>query len=106
MSGFLLESMSCKIIHHPFVSTSARFQHQQESTHDPEYLAKLALYRLPKPYTDEVILHVFCEIDRTPHLRRAYDGLMVGENGYTHVGLNREISYLSLIHISEPTRPY
>ena len=60
----------------------------------PEYLAKLALSRLPKPYTDEVILHVFCEIERTPHLRGAYDGLMVGENGYTHVGLNREISYL------------
>ena len=39
----------------------------------PTYLAKLALSRLPKPYTDEVILHVFCEIERTPHLRKAYD---------------------------------
>ena len=59
---------------------------------DPEYLAKLALSRLPKPYTDEVILHVFCEIERTPHLRMAYDGLMMGENGYTHGGRNGEIS--------------
>ena len=60
----------------------------------PEYLAKLALSRLPKPYTDEVILHVFREIERTPHLRKAYDGLMVGENGYHHGGLNIQISYL------------
>ena len=60
----------------------------------PEYLAKLALSCLPKPYTNEVILHVFREIERTPHLRKAYDGLMVGENGYKHGGLNIQISYL------------
>ncbi|MCY4421377.1 MAG: hypothetical protein OXC42_09075 [Gammaproteobacteria bacterium] len=59
---------------------------------NPKYLAKLALSRLPKPYTDEVILHVFCEIERTPHLRRAYDGLMVGKDGYKHGGLNIQIS--------------
>ena len=57
----------------------------------PRYLARLALARLPRPYTGEVTLHVFCEIERTPHLRRAYDGLMEGENGYTHEGLNQEI---------------
>lgn len=33
---------------------------------DPYYSARLALARLPRPYTDEVILHVFCEIERTP----------------------------------------
>ena len=54
----------------------------------PTYLAQLALARLPKPYTDEVTLHVFCEIERTPHLRRAYDGLL---DAYDHAGLNQQI---------------
>ena len=59
---------------------------------DPTYLAKLALSRLPRPYTDEVTLHVFCEIERTPHLRKAYEGLMEGEDGYTQHGLNIQIA--------------
>ena len=58
---------------------------------NPSYLARLALARLPRPYTDEVVLHVFCEIERTPHLREAYNGLLKWEN-YKKVGLNREIS--------------
>lgn len=41
-----------------------------------EELARLALSRLPKPYTDEVILHVWCEIERTPRLRQMYDDLL------------------------------
>lgn len=63
---------------------------------NPRYLARLALARLPRPYTDQVILHVFCEIERTPHLREAYDGLMrrwwFDEGPYTQQGLNSQIS--------------
>lgn len=58
------------------------------------YLARLALARLPRPYTDEVILHVFCEIERTPHLRHLYDGLMddrLNPDSYTKDGLNQQI---------------
>ena len=39
-------------------------------------------------YTDEVTFHVFCEIERTPHLRRAYDELL---DDYDQGGLNRQI---------------
>ena len=42
---------------------------------EPRDLAQLALARLPRPYTDEVTMHVFCEIERTPHLRLHYDQL-------------------------------
>lgn len=62
----------------------------------PRYLARLALARLPRPYTEEVILHVFCEIERTPHLREAYNGLMrewwTDEGAYEQQGLNGQIS--------------
>ena len=58
----------------------------------PRYLARLALARLPRPYTEEVILHVFCEIERTPHLRKAYKALLKGDNAYTQSGLNSQIS--------------
>ena len=59
----------------------------------PRYLARLALARLPRPYTDQVILHVFCEIERTPHLREAYNGLLrFREDPYTQQGLNGQIS--------------
>lgn len=57
----------------------------------PQYLARLALARLLRPYNEEVIFHVFCEIERTPHLRRAYDRLLEGDNAYTKEGLNQEI---------------
>ena len=56
----------------------------------PNHLARQALARLPRPYTDEVTLHVFCEIERTPHLRRSYDALIDGR-GYTQDGLNTQI---------------
>lgn len=59
---------------------------------DPQYLARLALARLPRPYTDEVILHVFCEIERTPHLRKAYNSLLKGDDAYTKGGLNSQIA--------------
>jgi len=42
----------------------------------PQDLARIALSRLPRPYTAEVILHVFCEIERTPRLRLLYDQLV------------------------------
>ena len=42
---------------------------------DASHMARVALARLPRPYTDEVTLHVFCEIERTPHLRLQYDQL-------------------------------
>lgn len=58
---------------------------------EADRLAKLALARLPKPYTDEVLLHVFCEIERTPHLRRDYDQL-IEVKGYAHAGLNSLIA--------------
>ncbi|MCY4514347.1 MAG: hypothetical protein OXC69_04330 [Candidatus Tectomicrobia bacterium] len=59
---------------------------------DAAYLARLALARLPKPYTKEVTLHVFCEIERTPHLRKAYDKLLEKDNTYrTAGGLNSRI---------------
>lgn len=58
----------------------------------PKYLARSALARLPKPYTEEVILHVFCEIERTPHLRKAYKALMKGTDAYTQTGLNSQIA--------------
>ena len=41
----------------------------------PIDLARIALIRLPRPYTKEVTLHVFCEIERTPRLRMLYDQL-------------------------------
>lgn len=60
---------------------------------DPRYLARCALARLPRPYTDEVILHVFCEIERTPHLRKAYTKLKDGTVAdYTSGGLNSQIA--------------
>ena len=43
---------------------------------DGSELARMALSRLPRPFTDEVVLHVFCEIERTPHLLKAYEGLL------------------------------
>lgn len=58
----------------------------------PEYLARIALSRLPRPYTAEVILHVFCEIERTPHLRNRYDKLLKGPNAYAKQGLNSQIA--------------
>lgn len=57
----------------------------------PLLLARMALRRLPRPYTEEVSFHVFCELERTPHLRKAYDELLEGENAYTPDGLNKEI---------------
>ncbi|MXY04791.1 MAG: hypothetical protein F4171_15690 [Gammaproteobacteria bacterium] len=45
-----------------------------------EELVEIALFRLPRPYTPEVTLHVFCEIERTPRLLRAYERL-TGEYG-------------------------
>lgn len=54
----------------------------------PRYLARLALARLIKPYDKEVIFHVFCEIERTPHLRKAYDELL---ETYDQGGLNKQI---------------
>lgn len=56
---------------------------------DTSYLARLALSRLPRPYTDEVVLHVFCEIERTPHLRKRYEALIAATNKGQ---VNREIS--------------
>ena len=49
-------------------------------------LAKEALRRLPKPYTPEATLHVFCEIERTPHLRKQYDEMVAKLDS-----VNREI---------------
>ena len=49
-------------------------------------LAKTALRRLPKPYSDRVTLHVFCEIERTPELREKYDDLVAKMDS-----VNREI---------------
>ena len=54
----------------------------------PRYLARLALARLQRPYKKQVIFHVFCEIERTPHLRRAYDELL---EEYDQGGLNSQI---------------
>ena len=54
----------------------------------PDDLARVALARLPKPYTDEVTLHVFCEIERTPHLRLIYDQL---DEHMDHKWLNSRI---------------
>lgn len=60
---------------------------------DATHLAKLALARLPRPYTDQVILHVFCEIERTPHLRATYDNLtVIGDPPYDKGGLNIQIA--------------
>lgn len=58
----------------------------------PQSLARLALSRLPRPYTDEVILHVFCEIERTPHLRKHYDALLTCKKPYEQRGLNSQIA--------------
>ena len=46
----------------------------------PQDLARIALARLPRPYTAEVTLHVFCEIERTPRLRTLYDQLVKARN--------------------------
>lgn len=61
---------------------------------DARDLAELALSRLPKPYTSEVVLHVFCEIERTPHLLKLYHGMMDGTvNSYiSQSTLNREVT--------------
>lgn len=57
---------------------------------EPKELAKLALIRLPKPYTNEVALHVFCEIERTPRLRQLYDEMLA--RAKTQASLNSQIS--------------
>jgi len=60
---------------------------------DAKTLARLALARIPKPYKEQVVLHVFCEIERTPHLRGIYDNLsVIGEQPYDPGGLNQQIS--------------
>lgn len=61
---------------------------------NPRRLAQLALARLPKPYTEEVTLHVFCEIERTPRLRAYFDSLLdpeLTDDPYTFEGLNSQI---------------
>ena len=63
------------------------------------YLARLALARLPRPYTDEVILHVFCEIERTPQpptpLQRAYGWQAESRSVHQRQGLNQQIGMIS-----------
>ena len=59
---------------------------------DASYLARLALSRLPRPYSEEIILHVFCEIERTPHLLGEYMKLLQGQDAYMKQGLNSQVA--------------
>ena len=52
----------------------------------------MALARLPRPYTAEVTLNVFCEIERTPRLRMLYDQLVEARNqASVNIRIGREI---------------
>lgn len=60
---------------------------------DGKHLARLALSGLPRPYTEEVVLHVFCEIERTPHLLNMYQELLNDKDRYKdRRALNIDIS--------------
>ena len=58
---------------------------------DAQDLARHALARLPRPYAEDVILRVFCEIEHTLDLYRSYRGLLRPNGGYSEHGLNSQI---------------